>query len=311
MTLTELRYIIAVSNERHFGRAAESCFVSQPTLSVAIKKLEEELGISIFERRKHEVHVTSIGARIITQAKRTLEEAETIKVLAHNGRNQLNEPFHLGAIYTIGPYLLPHLVPSIVKTAPKMPLRLQENFTAVLSKKLKQGEIDAIIVAAPFEEPGILTVPLYEENFVVLLPSDHPWKEQRQIEPHQLEAETLLLLGAGHCFRDQVLDACPGCNNTSSELGLQQTVEGSSLETIRHMVASHMGITVLPATAAETHVDNHLLTTIPLSNPAPSRTVLLAWRASFPRPKAIDALRQAFHHSALPNVRRLDKLPTI
>lgn len=174
MTLTELKYIVTLAQERHFGRAAEKCFVSQPTLSVAIKKLEGELDVAIFERSKSSVSVTPLGERIVAQAQRVLEEARTIKELANSGKDQLSSPMKLGAIFTIGPYLFPHLVPQIHQQAPTMPLYLEENYTGVLRRQLRDGELDAIIVALPFTEPDVLTRPLYDENFVVVLPKNHP-----------------------------------------------------------------------------------------------------------------------------------------
>lgn len=294
MTLTELRYIVAVARERHFGRAAEACFASQPTLSVAVKKLEEELGVALFERRANDVAVTAPGERIIEQAQRVLEEVESLRQLAAAGQDPLAAPLRLGAIYTIGPYLLPYLIPALRKRAPKMPLRVEENFTAVLSERLRQGELDAIIISLPFEEPGILTLPLYDEPFVVALPADHPWTGRKSIKAADLPQESLLLLGSGHCFRDQVLKVCPALNRSSAG-GMQKTLEGSSLETIRHMVASGAGITVLPCSSVATTAgpERRLLATRPFASPAPSRRVALAWRKSFPRPQAIEALRQA------------------
>ncbi|MFQ5488486.1 MAG: hydrogen peroxide-inducible genes activator [Gammaproteobacteria bacterium] len=295
MTLTELRYIVAVARERHFGRAAEACFVSQPTLSVAVRKLEEELGVTLFERARNEVSVTLVGERIVAQASRILEETAAIRILAQQGRDQLSAPLRLGAIYTIGPYLLPKLVPRLHAMAPHMPLVVEENYTARLSERLRQGELDAIIVALPFEVPGVVTRVLYHEPFVVALPVSHRWSRRKAIAATELAGENLLLLGAGHCFRDQVLDACPGCSRSAQVEGeIQQTVEGSSLETIRYMVASGIGITVLPCSATATDRQARKMLAIrPFRKPAPGRHVVLAWRGSFPRPRAIEVLEQA------------------
>jgi LysR family hydrogen peroxide-inducible transcriptional activator len=294
MTLTELRYIVAVARERHFGRAAEACFVSQPTLSVAVKKLEDELGVALFERRANEVGVTALGECIVTQAQRVLEETEALKQLAEQGQDPLTGSLRLGTIYTIGPYLLPHLIPALRKRAPKMPLLVEENFTAVLSARLRQGELDAIVISLPFEEPGVVTLALYDEPFVVALPPDHPWTRKKYIKAAELPEDNLLLLGSGHCFRDQVLKVCPALNRSAAG-SIQRTLEGSSLETIRHMVASGAGITVLPCSSVATTAgpERRLLATRPFASPAPSRRVALAWRKSFPRPQAIEALRQA------------------
>ena len=298
MTLTELRYIVALAQEQHFGRAAEKCFVSQPTLSVAIKKLEEELDVAIFERSKNSVTVTPLGQRIIVQAQRVLEEARAIKELASFGKDQLSSPLKIGAIYTIGPYLFPHMVPQIHRQAPTMPLYLEENYTAVLRRQLRDGELDAIIVALPFTEPDVVTRPLFDEHFVVVLPLNHPWNKLRSIDPKQLVDEELLLLGEGHCFRDQVLAFCPEVAQ-KYHTRLSGMLEGSSLETLKHMVATGLGITVLPESAVS-NLDLNLVATRPFKNPVPYRTVALAWRASFPRGQAIDLLLSTAKLSRLP-----------
>ncbi|USE36425.1 hydrogen peroxide-inducible genes activator [Endozoicomonas sp. SCSIO W0465] len=296
MTLTELRYIVTLAQEQHFGKAASKCFVSQPTLSVGVKKLEDELGVALFERTRNAVRVTPMGELIISQAQKVLEEAAAIKQLAKTGQDQLSSSLRVGAIYTIGPYLFPHLIPQLAQAAPNMPLYIEENYTAVLRRKLRLGELDAIIVALPFNEPDVLTRPLYDEPFRVLLPGGHPWERQREIDPADLVKEELLLLGEGHCFRDQVLEACPMLAS-KKEAGSAHDgsgIEATSLETIRHMVASGMGISVLPQSAVvDHHYAPNILSTRPFCSPSPSRTVALAWRASFPRPKAIDVLSDA------------------
>ena len=290
MTLSELRYIVALARERHFGRAAEACFVSQPTLSVAVRKLEDELGVTLFERGANEVTVTAMGERIITQAMRTLDEAGAIKQIARQGQDPLVGALRLGAIYTIAPYLLPQLIPLLRKRAPQMPLLIDENYTAVLSQRLQQGDLDVIIIALPFNELGIVTQPLYDESFVVALPKGHPLSKKTALQPADLASEEVLLLGSGHCFRDQVLRACPACNRSTDTL--QKTLEGSSLETIRLMVASGAGITVLPSTSVGGKHHDKMLAIRPLIKPAASRRVALAWRKSYPRPEAVAVLRQ-------------------
>jgi LysR family hydrogen peroxide-inducible transcriptional activator len=295
MTLTELRYIIAVAREQHFGRAAERCHVSQPTLSVAIKKLEDELGVTIFERGSNEVTLSPVGKLIVQQAQQTLESADGIKQVALRGKDQLSGALRIGAIHTIGPYLYPDLIPLLHKAAPGMPLVVEENMTAVLTEKLKHGELDVIIIALPFKERGIVTQPLYEEPFVALFPAAHPLTSRKTINSELLEDENVLLLGQGHCFRDHVLEACPACiPKPGLEGDLPHTVEGSSLETIRHMVVSGLGVTVLPCTAAGAHsYSQRLLAIRRFRNPVPSRTVALAWRVSFPRPEVIDVINKA------------------
>ena len=237
MTLTELRYIVTLAQEQHFGRAAERCHVSQPTLSVGVKKLEDELGVLIFERSKSAVRLTPVGEGIVTQAQKVLEQAQGIRELAQAGKNQLAAPLKIGAIYTVGPYLFPHLIPQLHRVATQMPLYIEENFTHVLRDKLRTGELDAIIVALPFQEADVLTLPLYDEPFYALLPTGHPWTEMKTIDTKLLNDKSLLLLGEGHCFRDQVLEACPTLRK-GEEHAKHTTVESSSLETIRHMVAS-------------------------------------------------------------------------
>ena len=294
MTLTELRYIVAVARERHFGRAAAACFVSQPTLSVAIKKLEDELGVPLFERGKNEIKVTPVGERIIAQAKLALDEVEGVKRIAKQEHDQLDGPLRLGAIYTVAPYLLPQLIPVLHKQAPKMPLVIEENYTARLQERLLQGELDAVIVSLPFAEPGVTVRALYDEPFMVVLPAAHPWRERAAIGVKELAAESLLMLGAGHCFREQVLSVCPDCRSAAAADHLGRAMEGSSLETIRHMVASGLGITVLPCTACGAdRYAQRLLVLKRFKPPVPRRRVALAWRNGFYRPQAVAALVKA------------------
>ena len=306
MTLTELRYIVAVARERHFGRAAETCFVSQPTLSVAVKKLEEELGLQLFERGPGEVSVTPSGQKIVAQAQRVLEEAARIKELAAAGRDPLAGPLRLGAIYTIGPYLLPKLIPILRRAAPQMQLHIQENFTHVLAELLKNGEVDVILIALPFAEPGIETRAVYDEPFMVAVPKGHAWDgRKRPVSSEELTKESLLLLGEGHCFRDQVLDICHVVR-AKERSPLARTVEGGSLETIRQMVAGGVGVTVLPSTSITSSTSSDLIRVLPFARPAPTRRVGLAWRKSYPRPEAIEALRKSILACNLAQVEKLN-----
>lgn len=309
MTLTELKYIVALARERHFGRAAEACFVSQPTLSVAIKKLEEELGVQLFERGGYEVAVTPIGERIVEQAQHVLEQTSAIRSIAELGKDPLAGPLRVGVIYTIAPYLLPQLVRVMIRDVPQMPLLLQENFTVRLLELLRQGDIDLAILADPYPDQGLMSLGVYDEPFIVALPQAHPWANRQAIRSIELKEQTMLLLGSGHCFRDHVLDVCPELSRYSqSSAGIQKTFEGSSLETIRHMVAAGIGITVLPFTACNApRSDDDLLRYVPFEDPPPYRRVSLAWRKSFTRMAAIDALREAIFKSDLPGVL---KLPT-
>jgi len=290
MTLKELRYVVAVAGELHFGRAAEKCFVSQPALSLAVQKLEEELDVKIFERRRNDVMVTPIGTRIVQQARRALEEIDAIKEFAHGGKDHLSGVFRLGVINSVGPYLLPDLVPALRRGAPRMPLEIEEGLTANLETMLKRGALDAIVIALPFESTGVETRALFDEPFHLLVPNEHPLAKRKAIGVEELNGEKLLLLRAGHCFRDQVLDACPGVVRDGDE---SRPSQGSSLETIRNMVASGLGISVFPASAVTPRYTNRLCRAIPFERPAPARHIGLAWRAGFGRIAAIDALAEA------------------
>jgi len=298
MKLSELRYLVTLAQKKHFGKAADACCIAQPTLSVAISNLESRLGVTIFERHHNNISITNLGQEIVAQAQRVLEEVAIIEALAKSGQSQLETPLKVGSIYTIAPYLFPLLVPKLKKIAPNMPLVIQENFTAKLKTQLQQGELDAAFVALPFTSPGVVTMPLYDEPFVILMKKDHPLANKKTIKEKDLLNEKILLLGEGHCFRDQILESCPYCFNKNEN---QQTVEGTSLETIRHMVASGLGITVLPNTATQVKHYQSILCTKPFNTKAPQRTVALAWRASFPRTKAIDAIVKAISNCKLKN----------
>ncbi|MEW6694895.1 MAG: hydrogen peroxide-inducible genes activator [Pseudomonadota bacterium] len=321
MTLTELKYVVAVARERHFGRAAEACFVSQPTLSVAIKKLEEELEVKIFERSASEVTVTPLGEEIVRQAQIVLEQAAAIKEIAKRGKDPLAGPLRLGLIYTIAPYLLPDLVKQVIERARQMPLILQENFTTRLLEQLRLGELDAAILAEPFPDTNLAVAPLYDEPFVAVVPRDHPLATRASITADELKRETMLLLGNGHCFRDHVLQVCPEFARFSDNAeGIQKTFEGSSLETIKHMVAAGMGVTLVPrlsvpkgaldpvqrdALAAQAPGDAGYVRYLPFDGEPPSRRVVLVWRRSFTRYEAIAALRNAVYACELPGCKRL------
>jgi LysR family hydrogen peroxide-inducible transcriptional activator len=309
MTLTELRYIVAVARERHFGRAAEACFVSQPTLSVAVKKLEDELGTPLFERNHGEIAVTPLGAEVVAQAQRVLDEAGRVKELVKQRSDPLSGPLRLGVIYSIAPYLLPVLVPRMIKAAPGMPLVIEENFTTRLLEMLKSGDIDVAILALPFAEAGLLMQAVYDEPFLVALPAGHAWASRREIAAADLKDETMLLLGAGHCLRDQVLQVCPEMMrfSASNAQGIQKTFEGSSLETIRHMVASGVGLTVMPASAVPLRVlKKDMIAYKPFAKPVPQRRVALAWRKSYTRGAAIEKLRRTLLTCELDGVSMLD-----
>lgn len=311
MTLTEMRYITALDKTRHFGKAAELCHVSQPTLSVAIKKAEQQIGAPLFERGASEIRTTPLGEQVVAQIKRVLDEALRLEEIATQSRDPLKGPLRVGVIYTIAPYLLPALIPVLHKLAPDMPLFLREDFTANLIPMLKEGELDVIVLALPVEAPGVVSQRVYEEPFRVVVPAGHEWAGRQSISNNELDGQNLLLLGSGNCFRDQVLEACPRLQRAE---GLAGSLEGSSLETIRHMVASGAGIAVMPSSAADPLMTKEpMVKVLPFAQTAKKqgadlaldtagRTVGLAWRTTFPRPKAIDAVRQAILSCQLPGV---------
>ncbi len=288
MTLNELRYVVALAHERSFGRAAARCFVSQPALSVAIQKLEEELGAPLFERGKSEVTTTLVGERVVEQAQRVLEGVARIRDIAKAGQDPLAGVLKVGVIYTIAPYLLPDLVPALHARAPQMPLEIEENLTENLESGLKSGRIDVAIVALPFDSPGILTEVLYEEPFEVVVPKGHAWSGRSTVEAGELAQAHTILMNVGHCFRDQVLGACPELNHSETQIA-----RTNSLETVRNMVASGLGVSVLPRDALVPKYRSDLVVAVPFSAPVPTRRVAIAYRKSFPRPAAVAALRDA------------------
>ena len=287
MTLVELKFLVAVAQERNFRRAAERCFVTQPALSLGIKKLEQELKVIIFERSRTDVTVTEIGAQIVEQASRVLEEAARIKQLAELGKNQLKGTLKLGLIHSVGPYLLPEIIPILRKTAPEMPLEVEENLTANLENQLKNGVIDVAIVALPFNVAGLQYRALYDEEFDVVVPIHHHWAMRKNIKPEELLDEKVLLLNSGHCFSNQVTQACPELSRKG------EILQGNSLETIRNMVASNLGITVLPCSATAKRYNNPLIKVIPFVAPAPTRRIAIAWRKSFVRLEVVEKIAEA------------------
>ncbi len=299
MTLTELKYVVALAQERHFGRAARKRFVTQPTLSMGLAKLEDELGLRLFERNKSEVLVTPRGQAVVEQARRVLDEVGKIQHLARGSQDQLAGALRIGVIPTIGPYLLPDLVPILKRRAPAMPLMIEENLTGNLAPMLREGELDVVVVALPFALPGVKTEVVYEEPFSVVVPEGHRWGTRKSVRPAELNGEHLLVLNNGHCFRYQVLEACPGQPNSA----LPEGRAGNSLETIRNMVASGLGVSVLPASALVSRFASRLLRVVPFTAPVPSRKVALAWRQSFDRPLAVATLAEAIRRVKLPAIR--------
>ena len=284
MTLSELRFIEALAHEKNFRKAAEKSFVSQPALSLGIKKIEEELGIAIFERSVGaggDVKITPVGQKIVEQAKVVLEQAAKIKDISVGGDKQLDLPFKLGLIYSVAPYLLPLIIPSLRKSVPNMPLEVHEDITKNIEVDLKKGSIDAAVIALPFDMPGVETEVLYDEPFVVVIPLEHSWRVKKTIKAKDLSKEKVLLLDRTHCFSNQVVEACPGLSK-NSEIQL-----GNSLETIRKMVASNLGISVLPKSATTDKYQDSFVKTIPFDSPVPFRRVALAYRKSAVKKDAV------------------------
>lgn len=294
MTLIELRYIAMLAQEQHFGRAAEACHVSQPTLSIAVKKIEQELGVNLFERTKSSVRITELGTQIAAQAARVLEQVAVIQDIADEGKDQLSCPLAIGAIFTLGPYLLPQLIPHLRQQAPSMPLYVEEDYRANLCKKLCNGALDVIIVSLPFNEPDVVTQILYEEPFVVIMPHAHALAMKAEVAAGDIDPQELLMLGEGHCFREQSLAGNMQWRRMSGAAAGQRSApaEGNTLETLRHMVAAGLGVAVMPQSAAPPAL-LAALNLVARPYPGASRTLALAWRASFPRHRVMALLRQA------------------
>lgn len=300
MTLNELRYIVAVAQELNFRRAAERACISQPALSLGIQKLEQELGVTIFERGKSDIRLTPLGQQIVRQAQRVLDETERIRMLAREGQNHLCGTLRLGVIYSVAPYLLPELLPALAGIAPDLTPAIKENLTANLEILLTGDKLDAAIIALPFAPPGVLTRPLYDEPFQVVVNRQHPWAGRSGIAAQELAREKVLLLDSGHCFSNQVAEACPELRRRDAEIQ-----QGTSLETVRNLVAAGLGITVLPSSSNSERYRSPLLEVIPFNAPVPSRRIALAWRNNFSRPQAIEALAQAAARVNMPGITHL------
>jgi len=272
MTLSELRFVVAVAQEKNFRRAAVISFVSQPALSLAIKKIENELGVLIFERNRMGISLTTVGEKIVNQAQIVLEEVDKIKAISKVEQNTQQVQVKIGLIYSIAPYLLPSIIPLVKSASPEIILDAEEDITTNLVKKLDEGSIDAAIIALPFDIPGIETQPLYDEPFKVLIPTKHPWNNKQKINAKDLKNEKILLLDNTHCFSMQVREACPGISDKA------EVQVGTSLETIRNMVASNLGISILPQSATANNYSNDLINILPFESPIPFRRVAMAFR---------------------------------
>src|SRR5579862_7985214 len=286
LKLKDLRYLVAVADERHFGRAAAQCFVSQPTLSAQLKKLEQSLGVQLIERAPNKVALTPVGEEVVTRARRILEATQEVIALAAGQRDPLAGKLRVALLPTIGPYLLPRVTPLVRKALPRLELRLYEYQTAPMLAKLHEGELDVGILALPVDLAGLESRELYREAFTVALPERHPLTERDSVRVADLKGEKLLLLEDGHCLRDQALEVC-------ARVGVREPADfrATSLETLRQMVAAGAGVTLLPELAGRGAYRNARGVVLrPFARPAPVRHIGAVWRKSSARGPAIDAL---------------------
>ncbi len=294
MTLQELRYLVALSEHGHFGRAATACHVSQPSLSAALKKLEEELGVQFFERRQRRVLPTAMGERLIVQARQVLREADFLEEMARETTEPLAGILRLGAIPTVGPYLMPRIVPELRKAHPRLELHLHEQQTGVLLDDLRRGRIDLALMSPPVDDHGLERVDLYRENFLLAAPQGHMLAQKKRVRTADILEEPLLLLDEGHCLRDQVLEVCRSADTPAREL-----LRGSSLETLRSMVAAGVGCTLMPALALDPVGGAVRLEVRPFVSPAPFRIISLYWRKGYSREDTVREF-EGFVRSHLP-----------
>lgn len=287
-TLTDLKYLLALAEEKHFARAAARCFVSQPTLSIAIKKLEENLEICIFERENHQILLTPAGNVLIEQARKILSEAQQMREIAIGYQNPYSQPLRIGAILTIGPYLFPSLVRDTIKAAPDLKLILEEGFTSTLTAKLLGGELDAIILATPVTESELEQTDFFQDELSLICSSKHKLATQAKISPKLLNDETLLILGNGNCLRDQVLQAC---KNVATTNNISNQIISSSIETIKYMVEMNIGISILPK-IAQINLPPDLVVKSFSGNKKPARTLSIVTRKNFPRKALVKLIEE-------------------
>lgn len=305
MTLQELRYLVALADKGHFVRAAESCNVGQPTLSTQLKKLEDYLGVTLFERNKHHLRPTPIGEQIIERARLALAVVEQIKDLARQGHDPMHGPLRLGVIPTLGPYLIPRLLPAIRDGYPQMHLLLREDLTWHLMERLRQGRLDALLLALPVRGDDIESLALFNEVFVVALPTGHALTQRQRITEEDLSHENVLLLEEGHCMRDQALAICGGQSSDERE-----ELKATSIETLRQMVAAGVGCTLLPMLATLNgagSVHGGMVEIRPFVIPEPKRTIGLVWRHGYPRGPAVLALAELILTNLPPEMEPLCK----
>ena len=276
MNIRALKYLVALADIRHFGRAADACFVSQPTLSTQIKKLEEELDVQLVERMPRKVMLTEVGEEIVDRARLVLRDVEQIREVARRTRDPEAGVLRIGIFPTLGPYLLPHVVPELSRVYPRLELLLFEEKTEVLLRMLREGRLDAAILAMPIDEDGLEVMPLFEEPFVVAMPKGHPLEDEAALDLGSLGGHTVLLLEDGHCMRDQALEICQTAS-ANEKPGFRAT----SLETLRQMVAANVGVTLLPTLAVQPPVAvTDSITLRRFADPMPVRKIGMAWRKS-------------------------------
>jgi LysR family hydrogen peroxide-inducible transcriptional activator len=278
MNFRALQYFVKLAELKHFSRAANACFVSQPTLSTQVQKLEDELGVTLVERAPRKIMLTPIGEDIAHRAKHVLRDIEHIKDAARRSRDPETGTIKLGIFPTLAPYLLPHVIPCICQRYPELRLQLAEEKTEDILNMLDQGRLDAGLLATPVEEPGMEMEILFEEPFVIAMPAAHPLSDKQSISLKDLEGEELLLLEEGHCLRQHALEVC-------ALAGAHERVDfhATSMETLRQMVAANAGVTLMPVLSVKPpipSIDNIALR--PFDPPAPSRTIALVWRNSSP-----------------------------
>ena len=286
MNLRDLRYLVALADTRHFGKAAARCYVSQPTLSAQIKKLEEYLGVELIERQPRRVALTEIGEQLVARARRIIDDSDELLSMARGQRDPLSGSLRVALIPTIGPYLLPQIAKKLRKQLPKLKLMLYEYQTEPLLRALRAGEIDMGILALPVHADGVDTCKLYDEDFVIALPKGHSLSDKASVKLNDLAGDSLLLLEDGHCMRDQALDIC-----SYADLDEDQDYRATSLETLRQMVAAGMGVTLLPKLSTQGPFGSDKSVVIkPFPKPIPTRTVGAVWRKSSTRNAAIKAV---------------------
>jgi len=292
--LKDLRYLVAIADTRHFGQAAERCFVSQPTLSAQLKKLEDYLGVPLVERQPRKALLTPAGAEIVARARRIVEASDEVVAIAQAHREPLAGRLKVAFLPTIGPYLLPVVAPRLRKTLPHLEFMLYEHQTATMLERLKAGEIDMGVLALPVDLDGLASRRLYDEPFVVAAPADHPLAVRKQLKVGDLKGATLLLLEDGHCLRDQALDVC-----NRIDVHEKQDFRATSIETLRQMVASGAGLTLMPEFATRgSHATPKGLVFKPFVKPVPTRSIGAIWRKSSPRTVAIDAVARVIANHA-------------